>query len=192
VWIPKRVPHAGDDESKKFEPKRVTCVRETNILGGFMKQNDAVFQAVCSVLDAKSFDSAVELTKEQRDSVVNIVTQGIVGGQVDFSDEAKAKYDTEAKIKSYTGGMVSNHLRKDKRLNGNTKYEIKNPGSRAGSGDPALKALKALRSTITDPENLAAVDEAIANRTAEVQASKQKTVVIDPEALPEHLRHLLG
>ena len=156
-----------------------------------MKQNDAVFQAVCGVLDAQSFDSAVELTKEQRASVIGIVTQGIMNGQVDFSAEAKAKYDTDAKVKSYTTGMVSNHLRKDKRLNGNTKYEIKNPGSRAGSGDDQLKALKALRSTITDSENLTAIDEAIANRTAEVQASKQKTVVIDAEALPEHLRYLL-
>ena len=156
-----------------------------------MKQNDAVFQAVCGVLDAQSFDSAVELTKEQRASVISIVTQGIMSGTVDFSAEAKAKYDTDAKVKSYTTGMVSNHLRKDKRLNGNTKYEIQNPGSRAGSGDDQLKALKALRSTITDSENLTAIDEAIANRTAEVQASKQKSVVIDPEALPEHLRYLL-
>jgi hypothetical protein len=156
-----------------------------------MKQNDAVFQAVCSVLDAQSFDSAVELNKEQRASVVSIVTQGIMSGQVDFSTEAKAKYDTDAKVKSYTTGMVSNHLRKDKRLNGNTTYEIQNPGSRAGSGDDQLKALKALRSTVTDPENLTTIDEAIANRTAEVQAAKQKSVVIDPEALPEHLRYLL-
>jgi len=156
-----------------------------------MKQNDAVFQAVCGVLDAQSFDSAVELTKEQRDSVVSIVTQGIMGGQVDFSTEAKAKYDTEAKVKSYTGGMVSNHLRKDKRLNGNTTYEIKNPGSRAGSGDSTLKALKALRTTIADKDQLASIDEAITNRTAEVAASKQKAVTIDVNSLPEAFRHLV-
>ena len=157
-----------------------------------MKQNDAVFQAVCSVLDSKSFDSAVTLSKEQRDSVVSIVTEGLMSGAVDFSNEAKAKYDTEAKVKSYTTGMVSNHLRKDKRLNGNTKYEIKNPGSRAGSGDDQLKALKTLRSTITDESTLAEIDEAIASRAAEIQASKAKTVVINPDAIPEHLRHLLS
>jgi len=123
-----------------------------------MKQNEAVFQAVCAVLDRSTFSSAVQLTKEQRNTVIEMVTQGIVSGVVDFSDEAKAKYDTEAKIKSYTTGMVSNHLRKDKRLNGNVEYEIKNPGSRAGSGDGTLKALKALRSTC--------IDQAIADRTA--------------------------
>lgn len=156
-----------------------------------MKQNDAVFQAVCSVLDAQSFDSAVELTKDQRDSVIGIVTEGIMSGSVDFSTEAKAKHDTPAKVKSYTVGMVSNHLRKDKRLNGGSKYEIKNPGSRAGSGDDQLKALKALRSITTDSENLASIDEAIANRTAELQASKQKAVTINVDALPKEFRHLV-
>ena len=156
-----------------------------------MKQNDAVFQAVCGVLDAQSFDSSVELSKEQRESVVSIVVEGIMSGAVDFSAEARAKYDTPAKVKSYTTGMVSNHLRKDKRLNGNTKYEIKNPGSRAGAGDDQLKALKALRSTISDSEQLAQVDEAIANRTTEIAASKAKTTVINADAIPEHLKYLL-
>jgi hypothetical protein len=157
-----------------------------------MKQNDAVFQAVCSVLDSNSFDSAVVLTKDQRESVVEMVTEGILSGKVDFSAEAKAKHDTPAKVKSYTVGMVSNHLRKDKRLNGNTKYEIKNPGSRAGAGDKQLQALKALRSTITDDQALADIDEAIANRTAEIAAEKQKAVEINADAIPEHLRYLLN
>lgn len=157
-----------------------------------MKQNDAVFQAVVSVLGQdSSFDSAVTLSKEQRESVVSIVTQGIMDGTVDFSAEARSKHDTEQKVKSYTTGMVSNHLRKDKRLNGGDKYEIKNPGSRAGAGDPTLKALKALRSTITDSEQLAQIDEAISNRETEVLASKQKAVSINIEALPEEFRHLV-
>jgi hypothetical protein len=154
-----------------------------------MKQNDAVFQAVCLVLKADGFNSAVELTKEQRDSVVGMVTEGIMSGLVDFSAEAKAKHDTEAKVRSYTTGMVSNHLRKDKRLNGGEKYEIKNPGSRTGSSDPALKALKALRTTITDEEQIKLIDEAIEARTAEITVTKK--VTIDPESLPEHLRHLI-
>jgi len=157
-----------------------------------MKQNDAVFQAVCSVLDAKSFDSAVTLTKDQRESVVAIVTEGILSGMIDFSTEAKAKHDTPAKVKSYTTGMVSNHMRKDKRLNGSVKYETKNPGSRAGSGDEQLKALKALRSTLSDFEALAEIDQAISNRTAEIAASKAPKVSINVEAIPEHLRYLLN
>jgi len=81
------------------------------------------------------------------------------------------------------------YLRKDKRLNGGEKYEIKNPGSRAGSGDDMLKALKALRSTLTDDDAIASIDEAIDNRIAELSVVKK--VTIDPESLPEHLRHLI-
>lgn len=156
-----------------------------------MKQNDAVFQAVCGVLSVDSFDAAVVLTTEQRASVVAIVTEGIIGGTVDFSAEAQAKHDTPAKIKSYTTGMVSNHLRKDKRLNGGNKYEIQNPGSRAGSGDEQLKALKALRSTLTNDAEILSVDEAIATRTLEIKASKTKAAVINMDALPEEFRHLV-
>lgn len=154
-----------------------------------MKQNDAVFQAVCSVLNSTGFDGAVELSKDQRESVIAMVTEGIIAGTVDFSAEARIKHDTPAKVKGYTGGMVSNHLRKDKRLNGGVKYEIQNPGSRAGSGDDMLKALKALRSTLTDDDAIASIDEAIDNRIAEL--SVKKTVTIDVSALPEEFRHLV-
>lgn len=156
-----------------------------------MKQNDAVFQAVCTVLETDEFNGVVELSKEERDTVISMVTEGILSGKVDFSAEARSKYDTPQRVKMYTTGMVSNHLRKDKRLNGGSKYEIKNPGSRAGSTDDQLKALKALRSTISDSEQLSQIDEAIATRQAEIAASKQKAVAINVEAIPEHLRHLV-
>jgi hypothetical protein len=156
-----------------------------------MKQNDAVFGAVCAVLGNDKFEQAVELTKEQRDTVVSIVVDGIVNGTVDFSAEAKAKYDTPAKVKSYTTGMVSNHLRKDKRLNGNIKYEIQKPGSRAGQGDDQLKAMRALRSKLSDPEQIALVDAEIAARTEAIRAAKVKTVEINISSIPEHLRHLV-
>ena len=156
-----------------------------------IKQNDSVFQAVCSVLGQDGFENAVELTKDQRGLVIGIVTQGIMSGEVDFSSEAKLKYDTEAKVKSYTNGMVSNHLRKDKRLNGDIKYIIKNPGSRAGQGDDQLKALKALRSTLTDITQQTSVDTAIANRSKEIAATKVKTVTVDMSFLPEEFKHLV-
>ena len=156
-----------------------------------MKQNDAVFQAVCSVFEQDGFDGAVELTKQQKDSVVSIVTEGILNGSVDFSTEAKAKHDTDAKVKAYTNGMVSNHLRKDKRLNGGEKYEAKNPGSRSGNGDEQLKALRALKSTLTSTEDIEAIDQAIGTRLAEIQSAKAKpTAPININALPEAFRHL--
>lgn len=153
-----------------------------------MKQNDAVFQAVCQVLGQTNFDQAVVLTTDQRKQVIEIVSKGICEKKVDFSTEASEKYNTFDKVKTYTSGMVSNHLRKDKRLNCNTKYEAKNPGSRTGQGDEMLKNLKALRSQLTDLQHIQAVDEKIAERTNELS---KKTVTIDIDKLPEELRHLV-
>lgn len=156
-----------------------------------MKQNDAVFAAACEVLGQTSFNEAVKPTTEQRKQIVEIVTQGIWNQQVDFSTEAWAKHDTIEKVRSYTVGMVSNHLRKDKRLNGNVKYEIKDPGSRANQGDATLKNLKALLSKVTDQEHKDAINEAIAKREAEIKAEKTKEVKIDANQIPEELRHLI-
>lgn len=156
-----------------------------------MKQNDAVFQVVCLVLGQDGFSAKVELTEKERAEVVSLVTAGIIAGNVDFSAEAKAKYDTEAKVRSYTVGMVNNHLRKDKRLNGGEKYIIKNPGSRAGQADKQLKAMRALRATLTDATEIKLVDEAIERRAAEIKAAKVKTTEININALPEQFRHLV-
>jgi len=156
-----------------------------------MKQNDAVFQAVCSVLNVNSFDSAVALSKEQRSMVVAIVTEGILAGQVDFSTEAKAKHDTPAKVQIYTSGMVSNHLRKDKRLNGGEKYETKNPGSRAKK-DPAIESMKLLQAQYEEGSDAwHEIASAIYDRETTLSAAKVKKPVIDIEAIPEYLRHLI-
>jgi len=165
-------------------------VSDNNILGELMKQNDAVFQAVCSVLGQDSFDGVVELSKDQRESVVMMVAQGISDGNVDFSTEARAKHDTPAKIKGYTVGMVSNHLRKDKRLNGDVKYEIKKPGSRAKKDETitALKLLQAQYDNGSDPWH--EIEAAIADRELALNAAKKPTVTINIEALPESLRYL--
>lgn len=156
-------------------------------------QKASVYVAVISVLGLESNHTGlVEPTKEQRSDIISLVTDSIMSDETEFSAEAKAKYDSRDKVKGYVNGMVSNWLRKDTRLNGGDKYITKNPGSRAGSGDEVLKNLKALRSTLSEPEHLAAVDEEIANRTAELAATKTKTVTIDESKIPEALRHLLS
>jgi len=155
-------------------------------------QKEAVFSAVCSVLDQDSFDSAVELTREERATVIEIVTQGFTSGTVEFSDSAKAKYDSESKIKAYTNGLVSNWLRKDKRLNGGVQHTISNPGSRAGAGDPILKNLKLFKSTLTDAEHIAAVDQEIEKRMQQLKAERVKKVDIDLSLIPAELQDLIG
>ena len=157
-----------------------------------MKQNDAVFAAVCAVLKCDGFDSAVEVSDEQRATIIGMVTEGILAGKVGFSSEAKVKYDTEAKVKGYVVGMVSHQLRNDKRMNGGVGRVIKNPGSRAGSGDEQLKALKLLQSTFDNgTEEWHEIEAAIANRTLEIQATRKPKATINIDALPEALRYLV-
>jgi hypothetical protein len=159
-------------------------------MSNVMSQKAAVFAAVSDVLG--TFSGATELSTDQRKEVIASVMKGFEAGTVELSAEAAAKYDTPAKLKSYTQGLVSNWLRKDTRLNGGAKYEAKNPGSRAGTGDQTVKALRALRSTLTDNDQMAEVDAEITARLAAAKASKTKTTDINIEALPESLRHLIN
>ena len=88
-------------------------------------------------------------------------------------------------------GLQSNWLRKDTRLNGGMKYTAKNPGSRAGSSDPSLKAMIALLSTLTDESERAEVQSYIDAKRAEIAATKQAKVV-DFSALPADLAKKFG
>jgi len=156
-------------------------------------QKESVFQAVISIVTVDS-GTTVDLNKEQRASVIQAVTASILSGDTEFSAEARAKYVGEAQIKGYVNGMVSNWLRKDTRLNGGSKYETKNPGSRAGQGDEVLKNLKNLKAQTNDPDQIELIDSHIANRTAEIAATKTKktTAAVNYDALPADLRAKLG
>jgi hypothetical protein len=129
--------------------------------------------------------------KEQLKEIYEMVTDDIVAGNVNFSDDAKAKYNTRDLIrKDYVPGMVSNWIRKDLRLNGGEKYETKNPGSRAGQGDEQLKNLKALKAQ--HPEHAESIDVEIAKRVLELGLAKKKTVEVDYDLIPAELRAQLG
>jgi len=160
-----------------------------------MRQKEAVYSAVAEVLG--DITGTVILSKEQRKDVIDAITSGISNGEVEFSDEAKTKYTTEAAIRGYVSGLVNNWLRKDSRLNGNTKYEPKNPGTRAGQGDEQLKAMRALRKTFVisgDTTKLADVDAAIAARVGDIKTTKKapKTPSVDLSNVPDELKEALG
>ena len=156
-----------------------------------MKQVDGVFKAICEVKGTESFDGAVALTSEERVTVVAMVAKGLHEGEIDLSERAKEKYDTEEKLASkYVPGLVNNHLRKDLRLNGGVPYKPKNPGSRTGSGDKLLQELKKLKSTLTDEDEIAQVQGEIDKRIAEIRASKMQKIEIDKDILPDELKHL--
>jgi hypothetical protein len=159
-------------------------------------QKDSVYAAVKAFLDEKGIlhddGQEVKLDKDGRKTVIEMISQSALQGDMALSAEAAAKYNTIETMRGYVNGLLSNWLRKDTRLNGGGKYVAKNPGSRAGQGDEVLKNLKALKTTLTDKDHVAAVDVEIAKRTAEVQATKAKKVEINFDKIPENLRAMFG
>lgn len=140
-----------------------------------MTQGEAVFQAVSAVVDV---NGAVELSEAQKREVHAIVLDYFLTGQTSHS-----RNPGKDELKKYIPGLVNNWIRKDPRLNGGRKYETKNPGSRTGSGDEPLKAMKALLASTDDPEAKAEILRAIENRKAELTPKK----VINVAALPPEL-----
>lgn len=144
-----------------------------------MSQKEAVFQAVKNVCGEQEVYTP---SKEQRAQVNAILFEGFRSGSIELDREF-----TDSDLKGYVSGLQSNWLRKDKRLNGNVSYVAKNPGSRAGSGDASLKAMRALLSTLTTESDKAEVQSHIDSRIAEINASKKKTTPVDFSALPADL-----
>jgi hypothetical protein len=151
-----------------------------------MKQSDAVVSAVTAVCGVRE-SYTWEQVRSHLPEVVAILTEGFMSGQIQLSDPTKRNH---AWLKTYIPGLVNNHVRKDKRLNGGTVYQAKNPGSRQGSGDPQIKAMRALLATgqVTDPSDIAEVEAAIAARQAELAPR----VEVDYSALPAALRAKFG
>ena len=150
-------------------------------------QKEAVFTAVSNVLSQNGTPivegEAVEMNKELRAQVNAILFEGFRSGTIELD-----KTDiSDSDLKGYVSGLQSNWLRKDKRLNGGTQYVAKNPGSRAGSGDAQLKAMRALMTTLTTESEKAEVQAYIDARVTEINASKAKKVTIDFSALPADL-----
>lgn len=163
-----------------------------------VSQKAAVFAATSAVLTEAGVDLdgrpvLTVITEDQKETVISMVAAGLANGAVQFSADAQLKYDTPAKIRTYTVGMVGNWFRRDERLNGGIKNpEAKNPGSRTGSGDKTLQALKQLSKVhAANPEAMVKINAAIETRKNELLAEKAKKIEIDVNALPEHLRNLL-
>jgi hypothetical protein len=143
----------NDDEVKsECIPKRVLIVNvkqhfRSNTMSK-MTQKEAVYSAVQAFLQENDreheLDSAlpINLSKTDKQTVVSMVCAA--SDMMELSTEATTKFDTPQKLKTYVIGLVNNWLRKDTRLNGGSKYITKNPGSRAGTGDEQIRALKAL------------------------------------------------
>jgi hypothetical protein len=156
-------------------------------------QKDAVVKSVMSVVEEYTLNQESPLseviTKDQKDRVKAILFNGFRNGDIELSTEAAAKYRADAELKKYVSGLLDNWIRKYPGFNAGQSYVTKNPGSRSGSGDAQVKALKALLKTVTDNEVRAQVEQAINDRLAEIKPETK--ITIDVEALPENLRHLV-
>lgn len=168
-----------------------------------MNQKEATYNAVISAFENAgiSFEDGQNakesLTTEMRSEVRDTLFTQFRNGDVSYSEEfAATKLNDDSELKKYVAGLLSNWLKKDRRLNGDVKYQIQNPGSRAGQGDDQVKALrqliKQLSSTGPNTEGLAEAKEALSARQAELAANKAvKNNPINVDAIPEGLRHLV-
>ena len=152
-------------------------------------QKEAVFSAVTAVLNEAGVqvnegdNFSIHLNRELRAQVTSILVEGFNNGSIAL-DKA---FESESDLRTYCSGLTSNWLRKDGRLNGGIKYEAKNPGSRVGSGDAQLKAMRLLLSTKSDPQEVEEIQSFIDARVASIKASRKPAKVIDFSALPAEL-----
>lgn len=162
-------------------------------------QKDAVINTILSVLKERGIDYEMSgptrmkdvLTSEDLTKIKSIVFEGFKTGSINMTDKSKDKYSDETELKGYVSGVVGNWIKKYPEFNKGEPYVPKNKGSRAGSGDEQIRALRNLKKTVTDTQVLAEIDESIAARLKEIQAEKAKDVEINVDALPEHLKHLV-
>jgi len=143
-------------------------------------QGEAVFMAVVQIVGEQ--DGKYEPNDKQLSLIHELVLGFFKSGATVHS-----KNPTEAQLIKYIPGLVNNWLRKDTRLNGGTQYVTKRPGSRTGSGDESIKAMRTLLSMTDDPDAKLAIQQEINKRVAELKPKQE----IKVEALPESLRHLV-
>lgn len=153
-------------------------------------QKEVVFAAVTSIIGAEFsegmdagayFKSHPEAKKELQATVVAAFANG----------ECEIKSPQE-NMNTYCSGLISNHLRKDTRINGGEKYQAANPGSRAGQGDPQIKEARKLLKTFAEGSAEATQCQAFIDSKVAAAKAERATVAIDVDALPEELKGLVG
>lgn len=162
-------------------------------------QREATVNTIISVLADRdvqyelggSTNVSEVLTSEDKKKVQTILAAGFNKGEIQLSEEAKAKYiGNTAEMNKYVSGLINNWVRKFPDFNNGSKYEAKNPGSRAGTGDEMVKEMRKLLKIQTDAKAKVAIQEAIDSRLAEIKPTKSVTVNL--EAIPAELRAKLG
>jgi hypothetical protein len=114
-----------------------------------MNQKEAVFQAIKEIKPHDvDQDRPVVLSKQEKQIAHQKLFDGFKKGKIAYNHEMPS----DDKLDLYISGLVSNWLRKDKRLNGHSNYAPRRPGSRSpsvvqdynGMDEQQMEALRAL------------------------------------------------
>lgn len=150
-----------------------------------MTQNEAVYFAVTATFtNTEVVPPTSTWSNAQKEQVHGLLLKMFKAGE--WTKNSGGQDD--ASVMKYIPGLVNNHVRKDLRLNGGKKYEAKNPGSRAGSSDATIQAMRGLLEITEDEAARVAIQAEIDKR---LQSLKPK-VKINIDNLPESLRHLVS
>lgn len=157
-----------------------------------VSQYIAVYNAVVSLFkdSGRHFENGmnVALSADDRKTIIQVVSQGLQSGSIEITDSAKATHNTPKKMYNYATNLVSDRLRKDKRLNGGIKSEPQKPGSRLGAKDKIVKALRLYKKKYCETsEQKAEADAAIAKRIAEIKLENLKNEPIDMDIVNAYL-----
>jgi hypothetical protein len=160
-------------------------------------QRSATVDVILNVFEQDGVDfelngetNAIDIiSPAQKQRVKAVLFNAFKTKQVAYKPSFQYKVDNDTELNKYIGGLINNWLRKAPELNGGQKYEPKNPGSRAGSGDAQIRELKKLLKKVAGTEHESKVQEAIQARIAEIKPEAQ--VTIDASLLPEGLQDLV-
>lgn len=138
-------------------------------------QKQAVIDAIMDVMGSSfvsgQTDVKATLSPEKLADVRQQVYNGIVAGKVAYNKDLK---DTKT-ISRYVAGMIDNHFRKAKELNGGMQYKPSATGTKS-SKDEKLKSLELLLKNMNvDSDEYDKVLLAIEERKNEIAATKKKT-----------------
>ena len=163
-----------------------------------VSQKNAVVNEVKSILGS-SFDPSLpakgQLTADQISMLKSNIVSGIVDGDINFNKDTT----DEKEIGRYVSGMVSNHFRKAKELNGGSTYSAQATGR--GSRDEQVSELSKLLKTFKpESSEFEQISAAIVARKAEIAVTKAEQTKerkkkkelssINTDALPEGLKGL--
>lgn len=134
-----------------------------------IKQIDAVIEAVVK------FQPSFQLYKDvgrfiisanTRKQIAEVIVQGILDNKIKY-DKSTANIN---ELKKYVAGMISNHIVRNKALNGNVPLHL--IPKRDVITDPCLTALTALQKNQVDKEIIDKINSYIQMRTQAIQNSK--------------------